>query len=524
MKVSGHQIEFSYEAIAAWPYAYWAHQQGLLTETESGPDTECLYWYSPKHTIRTDERSWDNMKEAKDLPNLWIHKPRLDTSKWVPPPLKEHFSKTAITYDKPTVVIANRINVEWERDVINYLSLEALRRLFDLLTPTYQVVYINVRGRPELEDTAKAIDIGDYDMIRAEYPQVKVIHDIIENGSYNETQCRIFAGCKRFITMNGGYAVLASYFGGENIIYSKESKELWPSVNSWYNWYPDLGGSNIKVVNTYDDLYDMVFSKWVRRDPLINILVRCHRREQSLERFYNSLKEQPYKNWRVIASYDDEETWKYLLKYPFQKLSVSPAEEPSTKPDGDEYRGWLAPNLYLNEMMELVDDGYIMFMDDDDYLNKNALGDIANRLKKDQLALWRTKALSGRLIPSDDNFGRIVAGDISGIAFAFHHTHKHLAQWEPWRRGDYRVISSLAKHLTQSWIDSPLTLIGTAMPEKGTKEYIDKKVAENKAVVDRINAQVKAKSLAVKKAQKKAPKPQSPRRRPRVCRCCGKPL
>jgi hypothetical protein len=491
MKVSGHQIEWSYESIAAWPYAYWAHKNGLLTETESGPDSSCVYWYSPKHTIRTDERTWDNMKKAGDLPNLWIHKPRLDTSQWVPPPLKEHFSKTAITFSKPTVVIANRANSEWSRGLINYFDLPTLRALFDILQKKYQIVYLNVKGRPELEDTAKAVDIGDYAMIRKEYPGVKIIHDIVENGSFNETQCRIFAGCSRFVTMNGGYATMCSYFGGENIIYTKECKELRPTVNSFYNWYPDFGGSTIKVVHTYDDLINMVRDKWVRELPLINILVRCHNRPKSLDRLFKSITSQGYRNWNVIASYDNEETFKFLCKYPYYKVKVSPEPPPEQRPQGDEYKGYLAPNLYLNELASYVKDGYITYMDDDDWYAPGALLAIAGGLSKNKLLLWNAKLeVNGRVIPEKKNKGKVVAGDISGIAFAFHKSHLHKVNWTPWRRGDYRVINDLAGYMPVNYMDKDLSIIGKRLDNFSTAERHAKALEHRAKKAEAMNAAV----------------------------------
>lgn len=491
MHISGHQIEFGYEAIAAWPFAYWAHTNGLLTSTESGPDTECLYWYSPDHVIRTDERGWHNMKEAGSLPNLWIHRPVLNKQQWIPPPLRDHFLPDVIEFDKPTVVICNRVNIEWGREAINYLDLGTLRELCAMLTPKYTVVYVNVLGRPELEDTAKAIDIGDYRMLREEFPDVRIIHDLVDDGSFNRTQCRVFAGCKRFITMNGGHSILCSYFGGENIIYSKECKELWPNINSFYNWYPDIGGSAIKVVNNYTDLLDMVRAKWVSDEPLINILIRCHNREDGLRRLWDSLQGQTHKNWRVIASHDNERTWRYLCPYPFEKERVQP-EPIGSRPDGTDYGRPLPANLYLNSLMDRVTDGYIMFLDDDDaFPDQDALSRIASQVKEDELLLWRTDLSNGRKIPSDENWGRIVAGDISGIAFAFHHSHKEDARWDPWRRGDYRVIKKLSEKLSAKWVDQINTIIRKAPSDKLSPQWMEEQRAKQRQLVDAINTAVR---------------------------------
>lgn len=501
MVVDSKNVEFGYELVAALPYAYWHHLKGALTGTISGPDSAPFYWFSPDHQINPANRDWHNTNEAaKDIPNMMIHKPRLDKSQWAPPPLKEKYAPEAIKFSKPTVVIYNRYNKEWNRPPINYFDLATLRTLFTMLRKDYQIVYFNVRGQDDLEDNAHSMDLGDYDMIANEFKDVIVIHDLVAQHkmTYNEVQLRVFAGCERFITMNGGPSILASYFGGENIIYSRECRELWPTVNSFYNWYPDFGGSIIKVVNHYDDLIEIVRQKWVKKYPLINILVRCHRRKDGLERLHNSLQAQSYRNWNVIASYDDEITWSMLCKYPFQKLAVERRHPSGDKPEGEDYKSFLGPNLYLNDMAGLVKYGYVMYLDDDDYLSPNALSQIASGLDPYKLLLWNAVTENGREIPSEPNKGKIVAGDISGIAFAFHHKHLNLVKWEPWRRGDYRVISALASKMKVIYMDKSLSIIGKTVPYGATKEYIEMKKAEHKMMVDAINARVAAK-LAEKK-------------------------
>jgi len=501
MRVNSHNTEFGYELIATLPYAYYHFLNGTLEGTISGPGSEPLYWFSPDHQINPKQRSFEATNEAvKEIPNMRIHKPILDKDKWRPPPLKEHFSADAITFEKPTVCICNRYNSEWGRGPINYFDLPTLRRLFDMLIPDHTVVYVNVRGNEELEDTAHSMDLGDYDMIAREYPEVVFMNDLVDShgGDFNEVQCRVFAGCERFITMNGGHSILCSYFGGENIIYSKECRELWPNINSFNNWYPDLGGSIIKVVHTYDDLCAIVFSKWVAKDPLINILVRCHRREQGIERLYSSLKGQLYRNWNVIASYHDDDTFRFICKYPFYKVRVHPYAV-GAPPGGPDYAAPLAANRYLNELARHVRSGYVMYLDDDDIIAPNGLANIASELHPDQTTIWRT--MSGqKLIPSNENWGKIVAGDISGISFAFHSQHLGSVEWEPWRRGDYRVIRDLAKMLDINWVDRVNTIIMKSPPERGTAAYINRKAEEDKAKFDRIRAEV-----AERMANKKSP-------------------
>lgn len=490
MVIDSHNTEWGYELIATVPYAYAIHLRGELSGTVSGTGSEAAYFFSPSHRINPMQRDFAHTAEAaKSIPNMWIHKPLLDKTNWVPPPFREHYGKRAITFDKPTVVIYNRVNVEWSRGVINYFDLPTLRAMFDMLCPKYTVVYVNIRGQEALEDNAHSIELGDYEMIRSEYPQVKIIHDVVRDngGDFNEVQMRVFAGCERFVTMNGGGSILASYFGGENIIYTVECKELRPTVNSFYNWYPDFGGSIIKVVHSYDDLLEMIRVKWVYEKPLINILVRFHRREKPAKRLMESIKKQSYKNWNIIGSYDDNETFNLICGLPCQKVRVRPPAK-TTKPDGDEYRGWLGANSYLNDLQGHVKKGYVTFIDDDDYYEDGALELIAAHASPSTLLLWQAVDRSGNLVPSKENEGKIVAGDVSGIAFAVHHSHK--MNWEPWRRGDYRVIRDLSKTLPVSFLPMPLSVMGKRLedmtPEEkaiARKEYVRMRAAQVNEIV-----------------------------------------
>lgn len=522
MFVDSENPELGYEYFATIPWAYSLHKKGLLEGTRSGVGSEAFYWFSPKHEINPAQRDWENTKKCK-APNIYIHKPKLIEGEWEPVPYKEHYAPMKITFNKPTVIIYNRYSKEWGRPPINFFDLPTLRTLFTMLLPKYDIVYFNVRGRKELEDNSESLPFGDYDMIRKEFPKVHIIHDLVakHGGDYNDVQLRLMAGCERFISMNGAPSMMCSSFGGENIIYSKECRELWPTVNTFYNVYPRFGNAVIKVVNTYDDLLQIVRSKWVNEDPIINILVRCKDREQGLERLYESLKNQTYKNWRVIASYENESTWKYLCKYPFEKIRVTPTAKPEHKPPGDEYKGFLHANLYFNEMMERVKDGWIMHLDDDDtFKSKNSLAGIAKHVDKVSLTLWKAGRMgSDKTIPMAEDFGKIVAGKISGIAFAFYHHHKYMAQWEPWRRGDYRVIKRLSERLKPKWVDAVYTIIGSAPPEKGTRERVSENVESRSKRVDAINAQV-----AARKASRVMAASNPPPARQKNCPHCGRPM
>jgi len=56
------------------------------------------------------------------------------------------------------------------------------------------------------------------------------------------------------------------------------------------------------------------------KNPLINILVRTSNRPNFFAKCYQSIREQTYKNIRLIVSYDDEFTKEYTSGYETDSL------------------------------------------------------------------------------------------------------------------------------------------------------------------------------------------------------------
>jgi len=257
MITNSFNIEFGYELIAVVPFAYWLHSQGKLTRTISGKDTDCLYYFSPDHTEVEERRHWDNMKKALRIPNINIHRPVLDKSRWIPPPYQQVYQNDDFKFDKPTLVVTNKYNREWNRDPINFLDHDTLRWIFDKYQDDYQIIYIRFISSMGYDDTVDTLDLKDFETVLPDYPKVITIqefHRLNPLDTYNELQLRIFANCERFITVQGGLAILASYFGGTNIIYAQDSPEF--RTGAVY-WYDEFGGSTIRPANNYKRLKEL---------------------------------------------------------------------------------------------------------------------------------------------------------------------------------------------------------------------------------------------------------------------------
>jgi len=243
-------IEFGYELIAVVPWAYYLHTQGELTETISVKDMAPFYYFSPHHTEVEKRRHWDNMQMAMDIPNIRVHTPQLNLEKWTPPPYKEHYKNDTFKFDKPTLVVTNKYNIEWGEPPANFLNADTLQWIFENYQDKYQIIYSRFLPQMGYDDTVDTLDLGEFEMIYG-YPKVMTIQDLHSKYdlTYNELQLKLYANCDKFVTVQGGQPVLASYFGGTNIIFARKGQEL--HCFSYQNWYNLFGGSDIHVTRSY---------------------------------------------------------------------------------------------------------------------------------------------------------------------------------------------------------------------------------------------------------------------------------
>lgn len=247
MTVNSHNPEFGYELISVIPYAYWLYEKGMLEKTISGFDSEPLYYFSPEHEINPEKRSWYNHPKL-ETPNRHIHRRSLDTRKFKAPPYREAFSGH-YNFD---IVVCNRYCNEWTavkelNKPINYFDLDFLDRLFND-NKNKSIAYLNIHGYDKHYDHSGCLDLGDYEFCQ-NYPNVTHIKELV-NGSLNKAQLKVMASASEFYTLNGGYAILASYFGGVNYIYTNPVKigdRIRPREveTGDFEYYPLFGGSTI---------------------------------------------------------------------------------------------------------------------------------------------------------------------------------------------------------------------------------------------------------------------------------------
>lgn len=199
------------------------------------------------------------------------------------------------------------------------------------------------------------------------------------------------------------------------------------------------------------------------KEPLINILTRTSNRPKGFKMCRESIENQTYKNIRHIVSYDDDKDLSYLEGFSgMDIIKVYPIQEKPTDA-GERSNFKFAPyNLYCNTLMEEVEEGWIIFLDDDDRLiNDHAIEEIVNELNqvsKNTLLIWKMRYPDGKLLPPEDHMDRgiIKMGHIGAPCFTFHSKHKGKAFWDCWKTGDFFFLRQLFQQMKhKKWIKKP---------------------------------------------------------------------
>jgi glycosyltransferase involved in cell wall biosynthesis len=437
MVVDSRNIELGYELLSAIPYAYELSVEGRLRGTRSAKWSEPFYYFSPKHEINSSERSYNNIHQAaKQIPYTEIHAPELQERLF--PPYKEHYANHEYKWSKPTLCICNRANIEWRKGVINYFDADILEWLFSNLKKKYKIVYFSVMIPKEIQDSVEPVDIGDIEV--AKKHRVTLFPNLIKT-NWNETLLKVFANCDHFITMNGGYSILASYFSGTNIVYSKpgltQCHEL--RTNGFWRWYPNINNVRTLHVPDYDKLKEKVTALYIDKKPLVNIVIRTSNRPIAFRRCIDSVLSQDYSNINIIAVCDDDKSLEYTRPYPCRYI-VPKTVKRTKRPDTYAHGIWFPANDYIRQL-DLS--GYVYILDDDDYLYYDeAISDIMKLCEPDKLVISRYK-LNGKTLPAISWGKKPTLYDIDSSCMLYHSEHQ--TDWSPWKRADYRT-AKMFKH------------------------------------------------------------------------------
>jgi hypothetical protein len=261
--------EFAYEMFAVIPYAHWLHQQGRLEHTVSTADTRCLYPFSPHHVERDEPRRYVSVTEWPAAEsggergyNFHGGMPTvLDTTRWAAPPYRELYGDDdRFRWPKPAVAICNKASDERYLDsgfAVNHLDVDLLLEVVGCLVDRYTVIYDRPRAVDIVNDHAEVREPGDLEALRTSFPEVVTIQDLHAahpDLTFNELQLRVLASCESFVSVLGGGAYLASYFGGTNIVYACRGFEV--DTDAYRSWFHHFSGTRMVPVDSPAALLD----------------------------------------------------------------------------------------------------------------------------------------------------------------------------------------------------------------------------------------------------------------------------
>lgn len=256
--------EFAPELQFALPFAYWHYRNGTLKNTVASKYTKELYFFSEHHEEKFDSRTTEGNYNF-EIPRI-LYSQNYNIEKWAQVPLKEHYRNSIFVFEKPMLIIANRYNMEWDGPPVSYFGISILQFLFTTLREQYTIVYNRPRPQHITADNSDIYDLDEFDWIKKEFPEVVLMEDLFRENkgnarNYNHHQLMVYANADRFLSIHGGTATLASYFGGINVILSKKGPEH--HFKCYQKLYPKFSGATVLHAKTDEEVKEYVLNYFV---------------------------------------------------------------------------------------------------------------------------------------------------------------------------------------------------------------------------------------------------------------------
>lgn len=247
--------EFAPELQFALPFAYWHYKNGTLKSTRSSIYTKELYFFSPDHTEEFDRRTNEGNYNF-EVPRI-LYSQDYNMKKWLPVPLKQQYQNEIYKFDKPILIIANRYNMEWDGPPISFYDIPTLDVIINRFKKDYTIIYNRPRPENITRDNSDTYDLKEFEWLAETHPEVILMEDLYKENkananNFNHLQLMVYANASRFISVHGGTATLASYFGGINLIISKQGPEH--HFDCFHKLYPKFSGAKIFHAKSNEDV------------------------------------------------------------------------------------------------------------------------------------------------------------------------------------------------------------------------------------------------------------------------------
>ncbi|PWJ58780.1 hypothetical protein CLV98_103147 [Dyadobacter jejuensis] len=257
--------EFAPELQFVLPFAYWHYKNGTLKSTASSKYTKEMYFFSEDHQETFDTRCNEGNYNF-EMPRI-LYSQDYDMKKWLAVPLKEKYQNDVYVYEKPILIIANRYNMEWDGPPVSFFSIELLDYILERLSKSYQVIYNRPRPQNITMDNSDIYDMDEYSWLKANYPEVILMEDLYQENraganNFNHLQMMVYANATDFLSIHGGTATLASYFGGKNLILSKKGPEH--HFKCYEKLYPKFSGAEIFHAKSDEEVKQIVLDHYLK--------------------------------------------------------------------------------------------------------------------------------------------------------------------------------------------------------------------------------------------------------------------
>lgn len=203
------------------------------------------------------------------------------------------------------------------------------------------------------------------------------------------------------------------------------------------------------------------------KEPLINIITRTSGRPNSFKRCRDSIKGQTYQNIRHIVSIDSlaDKSYVEISGAEFFFIDKEKTEKIADIPNPNTGKRFIY-NLYFNTLIEKINEGWILILDDDDYLiDNNSIQSMVNEIKSNtDLLIFQMKYPTGNLLPPlTEMNAKPRLGRIGSPCILVHSGIAKTIKWDGWKCGDYRFISKVwDKTKDKRYIKRPLIMLGGA--------------------------------------------------------------
>ena len=206
------------------------------------------------------------------------------------------------------------------------------------------------------------------------------------------------------------------------------------------NELTDTINKNLLIIETQKSFLENMEFK--NNENKLNILIRTSLRAELFKTCIESVLSQNYTNYHIYICYDKIESINYLQNYETKYINITTF---FIENDSNEKYKF---NLYNNELMDKVEDGFILFLDDDDMFTHNYCFKIINEnLTNENILIWKFMRPDKLVYPKHIN--DITIGEIDTTSICFHIKYKNISKWEDKQCGDYYFYNNLFKQLKE---------------------------------------------------------------------------